>query len=334
MRDEKDNREETEYKRQAGTSTTPSRRRKKKRVRKLPFIILLILIIFIIIIAYIVHGYNSGVKYAEKHAKDIKVHQFNGPVKNDGKISVLVLGADKAQGGKSRTDSIMVVQYDYIHKKMKMMSVMRDIYADITGYDKYKINAAYSLGGPELLRKTLNKNLGINPEYYAVVDFTGFEKMIDELEPNGVPIDVEKDMSENIGVSLKKGHHRLNGKELLGYARFRHDAEGDFGRVRRQQQVMQTLKSELVNFGTVAKLPKVAGILRGYVNTDMPDSAMFQTGISFGIRGDKNVDSLTVPIKNSYQDITTNNDGSALQIDKAKNKKAIQDFFDDKNDKK
>ena len=81
MREQKDNREETEYKRQAGTSTPPSRRRKKKRVRKLPFIILFILIILIVIIAYIVHGYNSGVKYAEKHAKDIKVHEFNGPVK-------------------------------------------------------------------------------------------------------------------------------------------------------------------------------------------------------------------------------------------------------------
>lgn len=55
-----------------------------------------------------------------------------------------------------------------------------------------------------IVKKTLNKNLGVNPEYYAVVDFTGFEKMIDELQPNGVPIDVEKDMSENIGVSLKK----------------------------------------------------------------------------------------------------------------------------------
>ena len=75
---------------------------------------------------------------------------------------------------------------------MKMMSVMRDIYADIPGYNSYKLNAAYTLGGPELLRQTLNKNLGINPEYYAVIDFTGFEKMIDELAPNGVPIDVEK----------------------------------------------------------------------------------------------------------------------------------------------
>ena len=232
---------ETEYRRQKGTTSTPSRRRNKKRMRKLPFIILIILIILITIIVYITHQYNSGMKYAKEHAKDVKMHKFNGAVKNDGKISVLVLGADKAQSGKSRTDSIMVVQYDYVNKKMKMMSVMRDIYADIPGYDKYKINAAYSLGGPELLRKTLNKNLGVNPEYYAVVDFTGFEKMIDELQPNGVPIDVEKDMSENIGVSLKKGHHKLNGKELLGYARFRHDPEGDFGRVRRQQQVMQTL---------------------------------------------------------------------------------------------
>lgn len=309
-------------------STTP-KRRKKKRLRKLPIIILIIVLILIAITIYIVHSYHSGMEYAKQHAKDTKIHKFNGPVKNDGKISILVLGADKAQGGSSRTDSIMVVQYDFINKKMKMMSVMRDIYADIPGYDNYKINAAYSLGGPELLRKTLNKDLGINPEYYAVVDFTGFEKMIDELMPNGVPIDVEKDMSKNIGVSLKKGHHNLNGKELLGYARFRHDEEGDFGRVRRQQQVMQTLKQELVNVRSIVKLPKVAGILRGYVNTNMSDADIFQTGLSFGLRGDKDVQSLTVPVKNSYENIQTNNDGSALQIDTKKNKEAIKNFLDD-----
>ncbi|WP_460996975.1 LCP family glycopolymer transferase, partial [Staphylococcus aureus] len=86
-----------------------------------------------------------------------------------------VLGAVKAHGGQSSTDSIMAVQYDFIYIKMKMMSVMRDIYEDIPVYVKHKINSAYALGGPALLINTLVKNLGINPESYAVVAFTGFE---------------------------------------------------------------------------------------------------------------------------------------------------------------
>src|SRR5699024_8291463 len=292
------------------TTQAPLRRVKKKRIRKLPFIILFIIILLAIVVGYSIHGYNSGIDYAKDHGKTLKQHKFNGAQKNDGKITVMVLGADKEQGGISRTDSIMIAQYDFINKKLKMMSVMRDIYADIPGSGQHKINSAYSIGGPELMRKTLKKNLGINPEYYAILDFTGFEKMIDELEPNGVPIDVEKDMSKNIGVSLKKGHHRLNGKELLGYARFRHDEEGDFGRVRRQQQVMQSLKQELASLDTLPKLPRVAGILRGYLNTNMPDSALIQTGLNFGIRGDKNVDSITLPLQNTYQDIQTPMDGS------------------------
>ncbi|HJG54130.1 MAG TPA: LCP family protein, partial [Staphylococcus arlettae] len=286
-------------------------------------------IILGIVIGYAIHGYNSGIDYAKEHGKTIKKEKFNGAAKNDGKITVMVLGADKEADGMSRTDSIMIAQYDYVHKKMKMMSVMRDIYADIPGHGQHKINSAYTMGGPELLRKTLKKNLGIDPEYYAILDFTGFEKMIDELEPDGVPIDVEKDMSKNIGVSLKKGNHRLDGKELLGYARFRHDAEGDFGRVRRQQQVMQSLKKELVSLDTLPKLPKVAGILRGYLNTNMPDSALIQSGLNFGIRGDKNVDSITLPVEGSYQDIQSPMDGSALEIDKATNKKEVEKFLNE-----
>lgn len=86
------------------------------------------------------------------------------------------------------------------------------------------------------------------------------------------------------------------------------------------------VEKELVTPSSVIKLPKVAGILRGYINTSMPNSAIFQTGISYGIRGDKNVESLTVPINNSYQNINTNNDGSALEIDKEKNKKLSKNF--------
>ena len=89
---------------------------------------------------------------------------------------------------------------------------------------------------------------------------------------------------------------------------------------------MQSLKKELVSLDTLPKLPKVAGILRGYLNTNMPDSALIQTALNFGIRGDKNIDSVTLPIKGTYQDLQTPTDGSALQIDKAKNKEEVKSF--------
>lgn len=92
---------------------------------------------------------------------------------------------------------------------------------------------------------------------------------------------------------------------------------------------MQALKGELASIDTLPKLPRVAGILRGYLNTNMPDSAIMQAGLNFGIRGDKNVDSLTLPVEGSYQDIQTFGDGSALEIDKAKNKEEVQKFLNE-----
>ncbi|MBI5975430.1 LCP family protein [Staphylococcus canis] len=322
---------ENNFKTRSKTTThNTMKRRKKRKLRKFPIIILIVLLLIGLTVIYSISSYQSGLKVAKESNQAPKLYKFNGAVHNDGKATVLILGADREDGGVSRTDSIMVAQYDYIHKDMKVISVMRDIYADIPGYNSYKINSAFSLGGPELLRKTLKSNLGIEPEYYAILDFKGFEAMIDELAPEGVPINVEKDMSEKIGVSLKKGNHRLNGKELLGYARFRNDEEGDFGRVRRQQQVISALKQEFASPSSIFKAPKLAGIMRGFVSTNMPDSAIYQTGLNFLVRGDKDIKTLSVPVKGSYEDITTNDGASALGIDKEVNKKKIHEFLNTK----
>ncbi|WP_323702444.1 LCP family protein [Mammaliicoccus sp. Dog046] len=321
------NQSESDDNRQTGIP----RRNKKRRIKKRPFIILGIILLLVALGIYINVSYKSGLKVSTDNGKKHQIHKFHSSTRNDGKVNVLVLGEDrKVDSSQPRTDSIMIVQYDYLKKDLKIVSVMRDIYSEIPGgYRNYKMNAAYSLGGPELLRKTLIKNLDIDPEYYAIIDFDGFEEMVDEIAPNGVPINVEKDMSEKIGVSLKKGQHNLNGKELLGYARFRHDAEGDFGRVRRQQQVMTGLKSELLSFNSIVKAPKLAGIARGYVNTNLDDQTIYKTGASFIARGDKNIQTLTVPVKGSYTNATDIESGDVLKIDKEKNKKAIKEFLDD-----
>lgn len=307
----------------------PIRRSKKRRIRKLPFVLLFFIVLLIGCFLYIKMNYESGLKQAEKHAPKHIDYKFNGVNKKDGKINVLILGQDRAVDGSARTDSIMIGQYNYLNKKMKVISVMRDIYAEIPGYRNYKINTAYTLGGPELLRKTIKKNLGIDIEHYAIIDFKGFEAMVDEVSPNGVPIDVEKDMSEKIGVSLKQGKHNLKGKELLGYARFRNDEEGDFGRVRRQQQVIAALKKEMISLPVLLKTPKLAGIARGYINTDMTDGEIFRTGTSFVLRGSKDPNTLVVPIKDSFFQTSYPEAGAVLEIDKAKNKAAIKKFLEE-----
>ncbi|TDM04193.1 LCP family protein [Macrococcus carouselicus] len=304
------------------------KRKKKTRLRKLPFIILGFLLLCVLLGLWAKSSYESGIQFARDHGKQEKKYEFNGPIEKDGKVNVLILGQDRVVDGSARTDSIMVAQYDYLHKKMKMISVMRDIYAEIPGYQNYKINTAYTLGGPELLRQTLKKNLDIDLEYYAIIDFKGFEQMVDELSPDGVPINVEKDMSEKIGVELKKGQHNLSGKELLGYARFRNDEESDFGRVRRQQQVIKALQNEIISLSTAPKIPKLAGIARGYVDTNMTNGEIFKTGASFAIRGDKDIQTLVVPVKNSFTFQDIYGVGSVLDIDKEMNKKAIKEFLD------
>ena len=75
---------------------------------------------------------------------------------------------------------------------MKLVCFMRDIYADIPGYDSYKLNTAYYLGGIQLLKDTLNNMFEIPIHHYAIIDFKSFEALIDILAPNGIEIDVEK----------------------------------------------------------------------------------------------------------------------------------------------
>ena len=183
--------------------------------------------------------------------------------------NILIIGVDSRGEEKSRSDTMMLLSWNQDTNNMKLVSFMRDIYADIPGYQSYKLNTAYYLGGLPLLQSTLNNMFNVTVDHYAILDFKSFESLIDILAPNGIKMDVEKDMSGDIKVDIKKGLQYLNGKELLGYARFRSDAEGDFGRVARQQKVIEALKDELLSPSNVKNLPKLVGAAKGYITTDI-----------------------------------------------------------------
>ncbi|MDR7078847.1 LCP family protein required for cell wall assembly [Neobacillus niacini] len=307
------------------------RKKKKSKFKKVSFVIL---VLFLGLSGYIYYQYSQGLQQASGKSTvssdETAKTEFNGADKEKmDKVNILLLGVDSRGEEKSRTDTIMIAQYDPENQKAKLVSLMRDIYVEIPNNKNYKINTAYFLGGPELLRQTIKQNFDIDIHYYAVVDFKGFESVVDTLAPNGIEMEVEKRMSENIGLVLQPGFQNLNGKEILGYARFRSDASGDFGRVERQQKVVNALKDEIISVNGVTKLPKIVGTIQPYIDTNLEGLDLLAVVKDFFLNPPADIETLRIPVDQSYTMGSYEHAGSVLEIDFDENKQAIDQFLND-----
>ncbi|MCK0472580.1 LCP family protein [Halalkalibacter sp. APA_J-10(15)] len=306
-------------------------RKTKKRNRWFVRTFIVMILIFLSVASYVYIEYYRSMKASEAElglTEDREPEEFNSAVPNDlGKVNILLLGIDEVEDNRARTDTIMVAQFDPSENTAKLVSIMRDTYVEIPGYRNYKVNTAYFFGGAELLRETLDHNFGIDLHYYALVDFDGFEAAVDALAPSGVEIDVERDMSEKIGVELEQGLQQLNGKELLGYARFRADAEADFGRVRRQQQVLSALKEEVFSVTGLANLPSVVGTVQPYIQTNLRNREILGLLSDVILNQPDEIETLRIPLDDTYVDNHYSHAGLVLEPDFEKNRQAIAEFL-------
>ncbi|RPF52101.1 LCP family protein [Aquisalibacillus elongatus] len=316
-------------------------KKKLKRKRKRKTILSVLLILFLSAIAFSVYEYWAGKnaaqedmeKYRDEEKSEQYENEFTGDdeAPEDERTNVLILGEDYDRNGTSRTDTIMVGQYDKEHNRAKLVSIMRDTYVDIPGYGKNKINAAFAYGGPELLRKTIKQNFGIDLHYYAIVNFKGFESIVDTIAPDGVQIDVEKRMyynAKDVYIDLYPGVQNLDGSQLLDYARYRNDYESDFGRVRRQQQVMSALKDEMLSFTSLIKLPRTIGTLQPYIDTNMKGDTIVSIATDFLKDTPDQIETMRIPMEGTYSNQTYSHAGAVLEINKVKNSNELQEFFE------
>lgn len=318
--------ENTFYEEEVKQATKPSKKKKGKKRKKHRFL-RFILKLLILILAYSGISFFVGQFVAKKDSETVnQVEEFNGFTSQSGANNILLIGNDSRDGETARADAIMILQLDGPAKKPKLISFMRDTLVTIPDVGENKINAAYAYGGAELLRKTLSQNFGIEAKYYMTVDFQTFEKVIDTLFPSGVSIDAEKDMSEYLEVSIQKGPQQMDGLTLLQYARFRMDEEGDFGRVRRQQQVIDAIFSEIKNPITLLKLPYAAGKVIGYTSTDISSMFLFKNTFSIA-KGAAGLDRLSIPVENSWSYGESYEVGSYLLVDNEMNRQSIYDFL-------
>ena len=205
----------------------------------------------------------------------------------EGRINILLLGiAGKNYPGKNLTDTIMIMSIDTNRKKIALLSIPRDLYVKVSGQDySSKINQIYQAGiqndeGVSLIEDTVEEITGLNIQYYLIADFDGFKKVIDDI--GGINVTVEKDIYDtrypgpNYSYEvfeISKGSHQLDGETALKYARERHnDSEGDFGRAKRQQQVIQAVKNKVFSIETLLNpitLHKLLSTLEDHVRTNI-----------------------------------------------------------------
>ncbi|MFA5113764.1 MAG: LCP family protein [Candidatus Margulisiibacteriota bacterium] len=196
--------------------------------------------------------------------------------------NILVLGTDITFDGRSgepimqtngRTDTILLLHVDPVRYRIDLVSIPRDSFVEIAGYGWQKINAANVFGGTELIKSTVERLTGVNIDYYLKVNTFAAVKLVDLL--GGIDVTIDKDMyyvdrAQNLYINLKKGEHKLSGKEAEGFIRFRHDALGDIGRIGRQQQFMEILFHSFTKPQNLVKAPVGFTLAMRYVQTDLP----------------------------------------------------------------
>lgn len=233
----------------------------------------------------------------------------DGHANSGERINILLMGLDDGDpdypNSPRRSDAMIVASVNPADKTVNLLSIPRDTKIHIAGKSgDNKINAAYFYGGTELAQKTVEDFLGIPINYYVVIDWKAFIKVVDIL--GGVDIYVERDMNyedpyENLAIHLRKGKQHLDGRKAGEYVRYRHDELGDIGRVQRQQQFMQALTDQMLQAGTILKLPSLMSTISHYVKTDMNSYTMLKVA---NVLKDINADSLhTVMVPGDFATI-------------------------------
>jgi len=160
---------------------------------------------------------------------------------------------------------MILLTLDPITNTVGILSIPRDMWVKIPGFDYAKINTAYFLGeinhlpggGPGLAVETVEQFLGVPINYYAQIDFNAFVRFIDEI--GGIYLVVEEPITVSIigsnkKVHLEPGEVTLPGDIALAYARNRSTEGGDFDRAARQQQVIRAIRKRIISFEMLPKL--------------------------------------------------------------------------------
>lgn len=263
----------------------------------------------------------------------------SAPYKEEGVINVLLIGNDSRENGTDgRSDAMILLSISDETKTVHMTSLLRDMYVEIPGHDGNRLNAAYSYGGAELLMETVEQNLGITVNRYALVNFEAFASLVDAV--GGVDLELTNEEVQYVNGYLVEynqltgraegtdymdanasGVLHLNGPQALAFSRNRYIGT-DFGRTERQRKVLSAVIDNLPKALINDPAALVDGVLSN-LTTNLSQTEVYKLSLqAWKLLGYDMVQS-SIPLEGTYKD--ANIRGMAvLEVDFEANKAYLQ----------
>ncbi len=219
--------------------------------------------------------------------------------------NILIMGIDQRPNDEAwRTDTIMVLALDRPNKRLGVVNVPRDLYVDIPGFGQGKINEAdyfgesshYPGGGPALLERVLTETLDLPAQHYVRVKMEGLVQLVDAL--GGVTVTLDCPLYERTPLpgaanglqdwNLPAGQVHLDGEAAKKFATYRY-VSSDFGRARRQQQLIWAIRNRALGIDIIPRIPALWSALQNTFETDLkPLDVAALAGFGIGL-GPENV---------------------------------------------
>lgn len=236
--------------------------------------------------AYLFTAYNFSTQELSKTFKDYRGGVTSTAIVDTKPFSILLMGVDTRKGERvdqwqGQSDSMILVTVNPETKTTTLTSLERDILVDI--YDEHgeptgtqtKLNAAYAYGGAPMAIKTVEGLLDLKIDYYMQINMQGLVDLVDAVGGITVtnafdfPIRIDEWEPEYTS-SVPPGTHKVNGEQALVFARMRYDdPEGDYGRQRRQREVIQKILHQLLGLNGLASHQRILQAVAKNMQTDI-----------------------------------------------------------------
>ncbi len=316
---------EIEPRSRKSSSSYVKKRDPKLRKRICWTLLALTLIVFWGAGTYIYHILNSAKDTLDKTyngSNVTKSRDVSSVLKDKRPISILLLGTDTGDLGRDdtgRTDTIIVATLNPETKTTTLTSIPRDtkvrVPDSINSYDK--VNSAYTIGGVSTAIETIQDTLDIPIDYYVLVNMRGLTQIVDAV--GGITIKPLLTFKYEDADVTKGKTVTMNGKQALAYSRMRYDdPEGDYGRQKRQKQVIEAIVNKSLSVSAVSNYQKLLKSIGSNMQTDLTYGDMITIATSYKDAG-QTIES------NVLQGQDTMLDGLSYQVASASEKKKVSD---------